>query len=285
MAHLIGRDFTPPDLRAKVTGRAKYAEDFRADSMLFCRLLTSPMPHARVRSVDLSELRNMDGVVGILTADELPEVRAPGNTILTNEPLYVGAPILAVAAVNETVAQNAIAAISVDLEPLPFCVDPLESLRPDGPNARTDGNIVRRGEGVVEMKWTAEDFDAAGEGQMPMGSPWRSGRTAMSKRGSRTPHSCSTSPSSLQARRITPWSHAARWRTGRTGNATCTARPRARPTWSRGWRVSSGSNRRISYTSPSSVVVGSGRRGNEQASGRRRSGRSIAAACTGGTHL
>ncbi|MEE2899049.1 MAG: xanthine dehydrogenase family protein molybdopterin-binding subunit [Gemmatimonadota bacterium] len=171
MAHLIGRDFTPPDLRAKVTGRAKYAEDFRADSMLFCRLLTSPMPHARVRSVDLSELRNMDGVVGILTADELPEVRAPGNTILTNEPLYVGAPILAVAAVNETVAQNAIAAINVNLEPLPFCVDPLESLRPDGPNARTDGNIVRRGEGVVEMKWTAEDFDAAGEGQMPMGEP------------------------------------------------------------------------------------------------------------------
>ena len=82
MAHLIGRDFTPPDLRAKVTGRAKYAEDFRADSMLFCRLLTSPMPHARVRSVDLSKLRDMDGVVGILTADELPEVRAPGNTIL-----------------------------------------------------------------------------------------------------------------------------------------------------------------------------------------------------------
>ena len=169
MAHLIGRDFTPPDIRAKVTGRAKYAEDFRADGMTFCRLLTSPMPHARIRSIDLSEARNMDGVVGILTADELPEVTAPGNTILTNEPLYVGAPILAVAAVNETIAQNAIAAINVDYEPLPFCVDPLESLRPGGPNARTDGNVVRRGEGVVEMKWTAEDFAAAGEGQMPMG--------------------------------------------------------------------------------------------------------------------
>ena len=48
MTHLLGRDFTPPDLHAKVTGRAKYAEDFRADGMLFCRLLTSPMPHARV---------------------------------------------------------------------------------------------------------------------------------------------------------------------------------------------------------------------------------------------
>ena len=169
MTHLIGRDFTPPDLHAKVTGRAKYAEDIRADGMLFCRLLTSPMPHARVLNIDASEALEMEGVVAILTADELPEVTAPGNTILTNEPLYVGAPILAVAAVDETTAQNAIAAINLDLEPLPFCVDPLESLRPGGPNARTDGNTVRPQEGVVEVKWTAEDFAAAGEGQMPMG--------------------------------------------------------------------------------------------------------------------
>ena len=178
MAHLIGRDFTPPDLHAKVTGRAKYAEDFRADGMLFCRLLTSPMPHARVVSIDASEALAMDGVVAILTADELPEVTAPGNTSLTNEPLYVGAPILAVAATDETTAQNAIAAINLDLDPLPFCVDPLESLRPDGPNARTTGNMpqaretvaeVNTSEGVGEIKWTAEDFAAAGEGQMPMG--------------------------------------------------------------------------------------------------------------------
>ena len=178
MAHLIGRDFTPPDLHAKVTGRAKYAEDFRADGMLFCRLLTSPMPHGRVLNIDASEALNMEGVVAILTADELPEVDAPGNTSLTNEPLYVGAPILAVAAIDETTAQDAIAAINLDLEPLPFCVDPLESLRPGGPNARTTGNMpqaretvveVNTSEGVGEIKWTAEDFAAAGEGQMPMG--------------------------------------------------------------------------------------------------------------------
>ena len=182
MAHLIGQDYTPPDLRAKVTGRAKYAEDIRADGMLFCRLLTSPMPHARVRNMDASAALAMEGVVAILTADELPEVTAPGNTILTNEPLYVGAPILAVAAVDETTAQNAIAAIELDLEPLPFCVDPLESLRPDGPNARTDGNTPRgreteaeqnTSEGVGEIKWTAQDFAAAGEGQMPTGEPER----------------------------------------------------------------------------------------------------------------
>ena len=112
---LIGENFTPPDLRAKVTGRAKYAEDFRADGMLHCRLLTSPMPHGRVRSIDASEALNMEGVIAILTADDVPEIPAPGNPILTNEPHYVGEPILAVAAVDETTAQNAIAAIKLDL--------------------------------------------------------------------------------------------------------------------------------------------------------------------------
>ena len=49
---LIGQNYTPPDQVAKVTGRARYAEDFRADGMLFTKLLLSPMPHARVRGVD-----------------------------------------------------------------------------------------------------------------------------------------------------------------------------------------------------------------------------------------
>ena len=97
MADLIGKDFTPPDLEAKVTGRAKYAEDFRAEGMLFCRLITSPMPHARVRGIDPSEALAMEGVVAILTADDVPEIEAPGNPILTNTPHFVGEPIAALA--------------------------------------------------------------------------------------------------------------------------------------------------------------------------------------------
>ena len=44
---LLGKNFTPPDVHAKVTGKAKYAEDFRVDGMVFVKVLTSPMPHAR----------------------------------------------------------------------------------------------------------------------------------------------------------------------------------------------------------------------------------------------
>src|ERR1700712_4395110 len=70
---LIGQNFEPHDVVAKVTGRAKYAEDFRAEGMVFCKLLTSPMPHAKIRNIDASEALKMPGVLGILTADDVPQ--------------------------------------------------------------------------------------------------------------------------------------------------------------------------------------------------------------------
>jgi len=170
--NLLGKDFTPPDVVAKVTGKAKYSEDFRVEGMVFCRLLTSPMPHAKVKSIDASEALSMPGVIGILTADDLPAVEAPNKPILTNEPNYVGEPILALAAESETLAQDALERIKLDLEPLPFTVDPLQSLYPGGPNARSEGNVVGREAGrpvIKETKWSARDFAAAGEGELPMG--------------------------------------------------------------------------------------------------------------------
>ena len=68
---LVGKDFTPVDVVAKVTGRAKYAEDFRADNMVFCKMLTSSIPHAKIRSIDTSAALKMQGVLGILTADDV----------------------------------------------------------------------------------------------------------------------------------------------------------------------------------------------------------------------
>ena len=54
---------------AKVTGKAKYAEDFRADGMVFVKLMPSPRPHARVRSIDARAALAMPGVHGILTRE------------------------------------------------------------------------------------------------------------------------------------------------------------------------------------------------------------------------
>ena len=51
---LVGHNYTTPDIVAKVTVKAKYAEDFRVEGMLFAKLLLSPMPHARVVRIDPS---------------------------------------------------------------------------------------------------------------------------------------------------------------------------------------------------------------------------------------
>ena len=195
---LVGKNYTTPDLIAKVTGRSKYAEDYRAEGMLFCKLLLSPVPHGRVKHLDLSAALAMPGVKGILTEDDLP---APADSLtdngtvikanklgergLTNEPLYQGEPILAVAAVDELTAAEAIEKIHIEFERLPFVIDPLDTLRPGGPNPRVGGNIWFRppaappkpGERpaapppieVRELKWTQADFAEAKEGRMPMG--------------------------------------------------------------------------------------------------------------------
>ncbi|HVV93210.1 MAG TPA: xanthine dehydrogenase family protein molybdopterin-binding subunit [Hyphomicrobiales bacterium] len=169
--NLIGKDFTPPDVIAKVTGKAKYAEDYRAEGMLFAKVLRSPMPHARVRHVDVSAAKAMKGVVAILTADEVPALPAPQDPILTNEPAYAGDAILAVAAVSEEIAANAVEAIRVDLEQLPFTVDPLDSLYPNGPNARVKGNVANIKLPLQTVKWTASDFVGVDEGKLPEGKP------------------------------------------------------------------------------------------------------------------
>ena len=167
---LLGKDFTPPDVQAKVTGRAKYSEDFRVDGMVFMKILTSPMPHARVTSVDASAALAMPGVHGVLRAEEVPSFPAPQETILTDEPLFVGQPILAVAADTEELASDALEQIKVTYEELPFTVDPLQSLFPGGPNALTGGNVAAAG-ALRDLKWTAQDFAAVTETQLPMGAP------------------------------------------------------------------------------------------------------------------
>src|SRR5271167_3847993 len=195
---LIGKDYQTPDLYAKVTGQAKYAEDYHAEGMLFCKLLLSPLPHARVKHLDVRQALAMPGVKAILTANELPP---PADTLtdngtviranpkseraLTMEPLYQGEPILAVAAVDELTAANAIEKIRIDFEPLPFATDPLETLRPGGPNPRTDGNIWVQSPPpppvagappaapspptIGVLKWTEAEFADAKYGRLPMG--------------------------------------------------------------------------------------------------------------------
>ena len=131
---------------------------------------------------------------------------------LTNEPLYHGEPILAVAAVDELTAAEAIEKIQIEFEPLPFVVDPLVSLRPGGPNARTEGNVwgrppparagrrPRRAAAAGRGRGAEVDRGGLRRSTTRASCRWASRRRVDVRRcrgrASRTPRSCSTRPSS-----------------------------------------------------------------------------------------
>jgi len=166
----IGKDFVPQDVPGKVTGRIKYSEDYARDGMVYARLLTSPVPHGRVVDIDASEALAMDGVIGILTADDVypdGEPQSPGLKVLTNEPTLIGEPILAIAAVDEKTAEDAMMKISLTIERLPFALDPLDSLVEGGPDAYNGGNTFVFRQGFASEKWSSDQVAAFRSGSEP----------------------------------------------------------------------------------------------------------------------
>ncbi|MDO9316760.1 MAG: xanthine dehydrogenase family protein molybdopterin-binding subunit [Gammaproteobacteria bacterium] len=181
----IGKNFTPPDVEAKVTGAARYTEDFRRDGMVFARLLTSPLPSGRVVSIDASEALAMEGVLGVFTADDLPPSLPPANPALAKDFItYIGQPILAVAAESDLIAENAIEKIKIVFERRPFVTDPLDTLLEGGPDPYPTGNTLIRnaaagaaaagttasGTDVGRIKWSLDQVTAFRNGREPVGA-------------------------------------------------------------------------------------------------------------------
>ena len=185
----LGKDFTPPDVEGKVTGDAKYVEDFQPEGLVYARLLTSPLPSGSIRSIDVSAALRMDGVLGVITADDLPPSTAPANPMLASSDIsYVGQPILAVAAISDAIAENALDAVHVEYEYRAFVTDPLESLTEGGPNAYPDGNVLQqtntledenatiRG-GFGTIKWPASEIERLRNGEEPQNVDFADGWT------------------------------------------------------------------------------------------------------------
>ena len=188
---LVGENYSTPEIRAKVTGRSRYAEDFRAEGMLFTRLVLSPYAHARIKSLDLSAALATPGVKAILTPDDVPGPKDQINdngtviranprseTALANEAMYQGQPVLAVCAVSELAAVEAIERIKIKWEPLPFNVDPVASLVPGAQNARVEGNVWKRPAPVqgqppgvpepIDVKWNDAEVEEFRQGRLPV---------------------------------------------------------------------------------------------------------------------
>ncbi len=135
----------------KVTGRALYTADLPARDALIGAILRSPVAHARIRSIDVSRARAIPGVHAVITGDEC-DVPYGVIPIAQNEfalardrVRYCGEPVAAVAAVDAATARAALAAIVLDLEPLPAYFDAASARASDATQLHEDqpGNIAR----------------------------------------------------------------------------------------------------------------------------------------------
>ncbi|MFH1240916.1 MAG: xanthine dehydrogenase family protein molybdopterin-binding subunit [Pseudomonadota bacterium] len=157
----------------KASGRAQYTMDVQLPGMLYLRFLTSPYPHAEIKSMDTSRAEQLLGVRGILRYDdpELPEVADLGGhgptavSVVPRVAHFEGEPVgVAVAADTETIAEEALRQIKVQWEERPFVLDVEEALKPEAalahPEDFPEGNLEVEhveGHGDVEKGFQTAD--------------------------------------------------------------------------------------------------------------------------------
>ncbi len=132
---VIGKSVAMIDAAGKTTGAGKYADDFTLPGMLVGKILHSPYPHARIKSIDTSRARALDGVVAVVTGEDAPNpygilpVGHDETALAVGKVRYVGDHVACVAAVTEEIAERALELIDVEYEPLPAYFDPEESMK------------------------------------------------------------------------------------------------------------------------------------------------------------
>ncbi len=140
---VVGKRHHRADGPEKVTGRARYSYDIRLPGQLYAKILRSPHPHARVKSIDTSAAEALNGVLAVLNAKNTPEsitFYKEESPIFASTLRFVGDEVAAVAAISEEIAEDALRLIRVEYEPLPFVVEMEKALAADAPQIHKEGN-------------------------------------------------------------------------------------------------------------------------------------------------
>jgi aerobic carbon-monoxide dehydrogenase large subunit len=136
MAPYIGRRMRRVEDERLITGRGRYAGDIKLDGLVHVAFVRSPLPHALIRSIDTTVAKDMPGVVGVFTADDLSEaseelsdwgpedmVYKPRPILNRDEVNYVGEAFAVVVAETEYEARDGAESIVAELDPLPAVGD------------------------------------------------------------------------------------------------------------------------------------------------------------------
>ena len=137
---VIGKGFPQLDHVAKVRGEAHYVDDIVLPNMLYGTVLRSPLPHARILTVDTTQAEALPGVKAVVTGkDTAGLLYSPlrgtrdRHLLAIDKVRFVGEAVAAVAAVDEDTAEEAIGLITVDYDPLAPVFDPEEAMKQGAP--------------------------------------------------------------------------------------------------------------------------------------------------------
>jgi len=151
--NVVGKSVPLIDAGAKATGAMEFVSDLNLPRMLTGKILRSPLPHARIVSIDTGRAKSVPGVAAVLTARDAPSYTfgpskaSPDWEILArSEVRFIGEEVAAVAATDPDAAEEALSLIKVEYEELPSVFDAFEALQPGAPLARSDkeSNLVFR---------------------------------------------------------------------------------------------------------------------------------------------
>ncbi|MGC2474804.1 MAG: molybdopterin cofactor-binding domain-containing protein [Candidatus Sulfotelmatobacter sp.] len=132
---IIGKPTAMIDAAEKTTGAGKYTDDLSLPGMLIGKILHSPYPHARIKSIDASRAERLDGVVAVVIGKDAPKtygilpVGHDEYSLALDRVRYVGDNVACVVATTEAIAEQALELIDVDYEVLPAYFDPEESMK------------------------------------------------------------------------------------------------------------------------------------------------------------
>lgn len=128
---------------AKVTGEARYTADILLPGMIWGKVLRSPLPHAKIVSIDTREAEQMPGILAVLTAKDLPDLLT-GRLVYDMPVLaidrvrFIGEKVAVVAAEDPDMAEDALASIDVEYEEMPAVFDAHEAMNPEAPLLHPD---------------------------------------------------------------------------------------------------------------------------------------------------
>ena len=144
--NILSKETPRIDAMERVTGQARYTEDVYLPGMLFARVLRSPHPHARVRSIDTTAAAALPGVMAILHCKNTDVIWSGGDSrgrrhLFAETARFVGEAVAAVAAMDRHTAEDALGLIRVDYEELPYVLTVADALKPGAPQLHPEGNM------------------------------------------------------------------------------------------------------------------------------------------------